>query len=312
MRKPTRPYQAKRSWKLEFKRNYALYLFVLPAVVEVFIFNYLPMYGIQIAFRNYKPVKGIWGSAWTGLKWFNRFFNSPQFETVILNTLNLSLQLLLFSFPISILFALLINQYRNPRFKKLVQTVSYAPHFISTVVMCGMITLFLSPSQGLYGNICRALGIKLINPMGEANLYRPIYIISDIWQQMGWESIIYVAALSAVDPGLYDAATVDGANRYQRILHIEIPALASTATLILIMRIGGIMSMGFEKSYLLQNDLNIRVSEIIATYVYKIGLTGTPQYSYSAAIGLFNSVINLTLLVSFNALSRRLGETSLW
>ena len=208
MRKPTRPYQAKRSWKLEFKRNYALYLFVLPAVVEVFIFNYLPMYGIQIAFRNYKPVKGIWGSAWTGLKWFNRFFNSPQFETVILNTLNLSLQLLLFSFPISILFALLINQYRNPRFKKLVQTVSYAPHFISTVVMCGMITLFLSPSQGLYGNICRALGVKLINPMGEANLYRPIYIISDIWQQMGWESIIYVAALSAVDPGLYDAATV--------------------------------------------------------------------------------------------------------
>ena len=178
--------------------------------------------------------------------------------------------------------------------------------------MCGMITLFLSPSQGIYGSICRALDVTPINPMGEARLYRPIYIISDIWQQMGWESIIYVAALSSIDPGLYDAATVDGASRFQRIVHIEVPALVSTATLIFIMRIGGIMAMGFEKSYLLQNDLNSKVSEIIATYVYKVGLKGSPQYSYSAAIGLFNSLINMFLLVSFNMVSRRFGETSLW
>lgn len=304
--------QTKRSWKQEFKRNKALYFFILPAIIEVIIFNYMPMYGAQIAFRNFKPIQGIWGSKWVGMKWFLRFFNSPQFETVVTNTITLSLELLIFSFPISLLFALLINQYKSKRFRSVVQTVSYAPHFISTVVMCGMITLFLSPSQGLYGNICRAIGVNPINPMGEASLYRPIYIISDIWQQMGWESIIFVAALSSIDPGLYDAATVDGANRFQRVVHIEIPSLVSTATLILIMRIGGIMSMGFEKSYLLQNDLNSRVSEIIATYVYKVGLTGTPQYSYSAAIGLFNSVINLCLLVTFNSLSRRFGETSLW
>lgn len=304
--------QNTRSWKAELKNNKALYLFVLPAIVEVFIFNYIPMYGVQIAFRNFKPVNGIWGSSWVGWKWFSRFFASPQFWTVISNTLMLSLELLIFSFPISILFALIVNQYRNARFKKAIQTISYAPHFISTVVMCGMIVLFLSPSQGMYGNICKILGVPAGNPIGEASLFRSIYIISDIWQQMGWESIIYVAALSAIDPGLYDAATMDGANRLQKIRHIEIPSLLSTATLILIMRIGGIMSVGFEKTYLLQNDLNSKVSEIISTYVYKVGLTGTPQYSYSSAIGLFNSVINLTLLVSFNALSRKVGETSLW
>ena len=310
----TKPVQRsqKRPWRLELKRNLALYIFVLPAVIEVIIFCYIPMYGVQIAFRNFKPVQGIWGSSWVGMKWFNRFFSSPQFITVVSNTVILSLELLLFSFPISILFALLINQYQNARFKKTVQTVSYAPHFISTVVLCGMIMLFLSPSQGVYGSICRALNVKPINPMGEASLYRPIYIISDIWQQMGWESIIYVAALSSIDPGLYDAATVDGANRFQRILHIEVPSLVPTATLIFIMRVGAIMAMGFEKSYLLQNDLNSKVSEIIATYVYKIGLKGTPQYSYSAAIGLFNSLINMFLLVGFNTLSRRFGETSLW
>lgn len=307
-----RPAGHKQGWIENIRRNKALYLFVLPAVIEVLIFNYIPMYGIQIAFRNFKPAKGIWGSRWVGLKWFSRFFASSQSTTVIWNTVILSIELLAVSFPLSILFALLVNQYRNERFRKVVQTVSYAPHFISTVVMCGMIVLFLSPSQGLYGHICNLIGVKPGNPMGEASLFRPIYIISDVWQHMGWESIIYVAALSSIDPGMYDAATVDGANRFQRIRHIEIPQLIPTAMIILIMRIGSLMSMGFEKAYLLQNDLNSTASEIIATYVYKVGLVQSAQYSYSSAIGLLNSLVNVVLLLFFNALSRRLSETSLW
>ena len=311
LRKKTadKPAQA---WRKDFKRNKALYFFVLPAVIEVLIFNYLPMYGAQIAFRNFKPAKGIWGSDWAGLKWFERFFNSFQAQTVISNTILLNVFLLLCSFPISIFFALLVNQYRNARFKKFIQTVSYAPHFISTVVMCGMITLCLSPSQGWYGALCHALGATPGNPMGEASLFRPIYIISDVWQQMGWESIIYIAALSSIDPGLYDAATVDGASRFQRIVHIELPSLLPTATLIFIMRVGALMSLGFEKAYLLQNNLNLATSEILSTYVYKVGLVQNAQYSYSAAIGILNSLVNMCLLFTFNQLSRRLGETSLW
>ena len=300
------------AWRKDFKQNRALYFFVLPAVIEVLIFNYLPMYGAQIAFRNFKPAKGIWGSDWAGLKWFERFFNSFQAQNVISNTILLNIFLLLCSFPISIFFALLVNQYRNARFKKFIQTVSYAPHFISTVVMCGMITLFLSPSQGLYGALCHALSITPGNPMGEASLFRPIYIISDVWQQMGWESIIYIAALSSIDPGLYDAATVDGASKLQRIVHIELPSLLPTATLIFIMRVGALMSLGFEKAYLLQNNLNLATSEILSTYVYKVGLVQNAQYSYSAAIGILNSLVNMCLLFTFNQLSRRLGETSLW
>lgn len=302
----------KRTWREDFKRNKALYLFVLPAVIEVFIFNYMPMYGAQIAFRNFKPARGIWGSAWAGLKWFERFFNSFQSGTVIANTLLLNILLLVCSMPVSIAFALLVNQYRSARAKKIIQTVSYAPHFISTVVMCGMITLFLSPSQGLYGTICRALGLTLGNPMGEAGLFRPIYIFTDVWQHMGWESIIYIATLSTVDPGLYDAATVDGASKVQRIWYIELPSLVPTITLLFIMRVGSLMSLGFEKAYLLQNNLNLATSEILSTYVYKVGLVQNAQYSYSAAIGLLNSMVNMCLLFTFNQLSRRIGETSLW
>lgn len=301
-----------RAWRLDFKRNFALYLFVLPAAIEVFIFNYIPMYGAQIAFKNFKPTKGILGSSWVGLKWFERFFSSFQSETVIVNTIVLSCLLLICSIPASIFFALLINQYRNARFKKIIQTVSYAPHFISSVVMCGMIIIFLSPSQGLYGAICRTIGVVPGNPMGEASLFRPIYVVTDIWQQMGWESIIYIAALSSIDPGLYDAATVDGASKLQRILHIDLPSLMSTIVLIFIMRVGFIMSLGFEKAYLLQNNLNLATSEVLSTYVYKVGLVQNAQYSYSAAIGLLNSVVNMLLLISFNWLSRRFGETSLW
>lgn len=311
-RKTRLPKKAGHTWREDFKRNKALYFFVLPAALEVLIFNYFPMYGAQIAFRNFKPAKGIWGSAWAGMKWFERFFSSFQAGTVIANTLLLNVMLLACSLPISISFALLVNQYRNARAKKIIQTVSYAPHFISTVVMCGMITLFLSPSQGIYGSICRALALPLGNPMGDASLFRPIYIVTDVWQHMGWESIIYIATLSSVDPALYDAATVDGATKTQRIAYIELPSLVPTITLVFILRVGSLMSLGFEKAYLLQNNLNLAASEILSTYVYKVGLVQNAQYSYSAAIGLLNSLVNMCLLFTFNQISRKIGETSLW
>lgn len=302
----------KRSWKREMYENWELYLFVLPAVAMIVLFNYLPMYGIQIAFKNFRPVKGIWGSEWVGMKWFDRFFASAQFGSLLTNTLVLNLYSLLVSFPMPILLALLFNQFRSQRVKKALQTVSYAPHFISTVVMVGMLTLFLSPTSGLYGSICRVFGITPINPMGTAGLFRHIYVWSDVWQHTGWDSIIYIAALSSIDPQLYDAATVDGANRYQKILHIEIPALLATASILLIMRVGSLMSVGFEKAYLMQNGLNISTSEVISTYVYKIGLTGTAQYSYAAAVGLFNTIVNLVLLTICNTVTRRLNGSSLW
>lgn len=300
------------SWKRDFRRNYQLYLLLLPAVLSMILFNYLPMYGIQIAFKDFKPIKGIWGSGWAGLKWFRRFWESYQCLDVISNTLILSIALLVCTFPIPILFALVVNQYKNGPFRKTLQTVSYAPHFISTVVMVGMILMFLSPSSGLYGSLAKVMGFDPRNLMGDSALFRPIYILSEIWQQTGWDSIIYIAALSAVDVDLYDAARVDGAGRLKRILHIDIPALRDTAVVILILRIGNIMSLGFEKTYLLQNNLNLGTSEIIATYVYKIGLTGTPQYSYSAAIGLLNSLVNLILLIVFNKISKKISGSGLW
>lgn len=309
---PTAMSKRRRRWQKELYENWELYLFVLPGVLVIFLFNYMPMYGIQIAFKNFRPVKGIWGSAWAGMKWFNRFFDSAQFGSLMYNTLILNFYSLLVSFPLPVLLALLFNQYRSPRLRKTLQTVSYAPHFISTVVMVGMLTLFLSPSSGLYGNICRLMGQTPGNPMGNADAFRHIYVWSDVWQHTGWDSIIYIAALSSIDPQLYDAATVDGANRFQKILHIEIPALLATASILLIMRVGSLMSIGFEKVYLMQNGLNIATSEVISTYVYKMGLTGTAQYSYASAVGLFNTVVNLILLTVCNSVTRRLNGSSLW
>lgn len=301
----------RRTWRRDLRENYELYLFALPGVVSVLLFNYLPMYGIQIAFKNFRPVQGIWGSQWVGMKWFSRFFSSAQFETLIINTLLLSLYLLM-TFPLPIMMALLFKQFRNKRVQNALQTVSYAPHFISTVVMAGMLILFLSPRSGIYGNIVRLFGGVPGNPLGDASLFRSIYVWSDVWQHTGWDSIIFIAALSSVDPELYDAATVDGASRLQKICHIEIPALLSTASILLIMRVGNLMSIGFDKVYLLQNGLNLSASEVLSTYVYKIGLTGTAQYSYSAAVGLFSTAINLVLLTACNLVTRRLSGTSLW
>jgi len=301
-----------RGLKVDLKRNYDLYLMVLPAVVVIFIFSYIPMYGVQIAFKNFKPVLGVWNSAWVGLKWFQRFFNTSYFQTLFSNTLLLSLYSLAATFPIPILLALLLNQFRSDKVKRTLQTVSYAPHFISTVVMVGMLTIFLSPSTGLYGHLSRALGFTPDNLLGSSNAFRSIYVWSDVWQHSGWDSIIYIAALSAIDPQIYEAATLDGASRLQKIWYLEIPMLMATVSILLIMRVGNLMTVGFEKVYLLQNNLNVSTSEVFATYVYKVGLTGSPQYSYSAAVNLFSTMINLVLLTTCNFVVRRLSETSLW
>lgn len=291
--------------------NHALYLYLLPAVLITFLFHYLPIYGIQIAFRDFRPARGITGSTWVGLKHFLRFFESYQFGNLIQNTLGLSLLSLLLAFPFPIIMALLFAQLRNKRVQRIAQTVTYTPHFISTVVMASMIIIFLSPNNGLYGHLVRAFGGTPENPLANAGAFRPIYVLTDIWQHSGWDSIIYISALSAIDTQLYDAAMVDGAGKWKRILHIDIPGIMPTVVILLILRAGSLMSVGFEKAFLLQNSLNITTSEVISTYVYKIGLEKS-QYSYSAAIDVFNIVINFVLLISVNTVAKRVSDTGIW
>lgn len=288
-----------------------LYLYLVPAVLVIFLFHYIPIYGIQIAFRDFKPVKGIFGSPWVGFKHFERFFGSYQFQSLLLNTLSLSTMSIVLNFPFPIIMALMVSQVRNKRFQRIAQTVTYMPHFISTVVMVGIIIMFLSPNSGLYGNLVRLFGGKPDNLMANPRLFRPIYVLTDMWQHSGWDSIIYIAALSAVDTQLYDAAMVDGAGRFKRIVHIDLPCILPTIVILLILRMGNVMSVGFEKAFLMQNTLNITTSEIISTYVYKIGLQ-KQQYSYSAAIDVFNIAINSVLLISVNAISKRVSDTGLW
>jgi putative aldouronate transport system permease protein len=292
-------------------RSWQLYLFLLPTLLYFGIFHYGPLYGAQIAFRDYLGALGIWGSPWVGLQNFTRFFNSAFFTSLLSNTIILSLLMLAFSFPMPVVFALMLNQLGNQRYKRIVQTVSYAPHFISMVVFVGMIFLFTSPSIGIINILVSRLGGPKIYYMGKLAWFRPVYVLSDIWQQTGWGAIIYLAALSGINPELYEAATIDGATKFQRILHIDIPAILPTVTILLVLRSGAIMSLGFEKAFLMQTSLNLDHSEIISTYVYKVGLQGA-QFSFGSAVGLFNSVINLTLLLIVNRVARALGETSLW
>lgn len=291
-------------------RSRALYLLMLPSIIIFIMFTYLPMYGIVIAFKDFKPADGISGSDWVGLKNFLQYFKSYQFWPTIKNTLVISIYSIAVTFPLPIILALLCNQITAKRFKKFFQISTYLPHFISTVVMCGMIILFLSPNKGLIAQLFSLIGITLPNLMGAASAFPDIYVWTDAWQHVGWDSIIYIAALSAVDPSLYEAAKMDGANKWQRMSHIDIPMLLPTATIMLILRAGSVMGVGFEKVYLLQNSLNLPSSEIISTYVYKMGLISS-QYSLSAAIGLFNNVINLLLLLLVNWISRKISETSL-
>lgn len=287
-----------------------LYLLMLPSIIIFLLFTYYPMYGVVIAFKDYSPALGIIGSPWVGLKHFKQFFNSYQFWPTIRNTLVISLYTILVTFPLPIALALLCNQMRAVKFKKFFQVATYLPHFISTVVMCGMIILFLSPSTGIIAKIVGLFGFTLPNLMGEASAFPHIYVWTEAWQHVGWDSILYIATLSAVDPTLYEAAIMDGANKWHRVLHIDVPALLPTATIMFIMRMGSVMSVGFEKVYLLQNTLNSSTSEILSTYVYKMGLISN-QYSLSSAIGLFNNAINLILLVTVNQIAKKLSDTSL-
>ena len=305
------PQQKKKRLLLTVKREYQLYLLALPAVVYLFIFHYMPIYGVQIAFKDFVAMKGISGSPWAGFKHFERFFNSYMFTRVMTNTLALSLLQLLISFPMPIILALLLNQVQAKPFKKIVQTVTYAPHFISIVVLVGMLELFLSPNTGIINLLLHTLGGEKKLFMGEPGYFRWIYVLSGVWQSTGWGSIIYLAALSAVDPGLYEAARIDGCSRFKLIVHIDFPSMLPTCVIMFIMNMGQMMSLGYQKAYLMQNTLNISTSEIIETYVYKVGLINS-QFSYSAAIGLFTSLINILLLVLANKISKKLTDSSLW
>lgn len=300
------------TWK-RIGRNWGLYLLLLPALVLLILFAYKPMYGVVIAFKNYKNSLGILGSPWADplFKNFQRFFNSYQCETTIRNTLRLSLYSLAVGFPIPIILALMINQITAMRFRRTFQTILYLPHFISTVVMVGLLLIWLSPSSGLVGAFYRLLGKDAPNVMTSASGFPSIYVWSDIWQHAGWDSIVFLAALSSIDPTLYEAATVDGATRCQKMRYIDLPLLMATACIMLILRAGNLMNVGFEKVFLMQNDLNMSTSEIIATYVYKMGLRNS-QYAVSTAVNLFNNLINFGLLLLVNCITRKLGETSLW
>lgn len=302
--------ERKRARINKFKRNAPLYLLMLPSIIILLIFIYYPMYGVVIAFKEFKPTEGFLGSEWVGLKHFIQYFNSYKFWPTIKNTVIISGYSIIASFPLPIALALLCNQIAHKRFKKFFQVTTYLPHFISTVVMCGMLILFLSPSKGLIPQLFALIGVKLPNLMAKASSFPDIYVWSGVWQHIGWDSILYIAALSAVDPTLYEAATIDGASKLQRVLRIDIPMLLPTATIMLILRMGTVMTIGFEKVYLLQNSLNITTSEVISTYVYKMGLVSS-QYSLSAAIGLFNNVLNLIILLLVNWLAKKFSDTSL-
>lgn len=310
MKKKNAAPKHKQSFLAGVKESKALYLLMLPSVIIFLLFTYYPMYGVIIAFKNFTPADGIFGSEWVGLQNFIQYFNSYQFGLTIRNTIVISLYTILVTFPLPIALALMCNQIRAKKFKKFFQVSTYLPHFISTVVMCGMLILFLSPSTGIISKLVGLFGFQLPNLMGSAAAFPHIYVWSEAWQHVGWDSILYIASLSSVDPSLYEAATMDGAGKWKKMLHVDVPALMPTVTIMLILRMGSVMSVGFEKVYLLQNTLNSSTSEIISTYVYKMGLISN-QYSLSSAIGLFNNVINLALLLLVNAISKKISDTSL-
>ena len=296
--------------KLSWKKWRVLYLMLIPGLVYIVIFNYIPMYGVTIAFKDFYASKGIMGSPWVGLEHFKRVFRSPDFLQILWNTLSLSIYQLLITFPLPIFLALLINSCHSKRFGKFVQNVTYAPYLVSVVVLVGMMMIMFAP-RGVFNNIIDILGGERRLFMGDAKYFRHIFVLSAVWQTTGWYSIIYLATLSGVSTELYEAARMDGASKFQRILHIDIPHIVPTIAIILTLNAGAVMSMGFEKAYLMQNDLNIGVSEILSTYVYKKGLLDI-DYGYSAAVGLFNNVINLIILLLVNKAAKKITDSSLF
>lgn len=306
-------YTGKKTLKKRILASYELYIFLLPAIVLLIIFNYMPMYGILIAFKDFKPSLGIMDSSWAGLKYFERFFSMPMFQVILKNTLVLSFYTLLAGFPLPILLALTLNSTPNERIKKIVQTVTYAPHFISIVIIVGMINIFFAPSTGTVRNLLHMVGLMdgNLEVLMNSSSFPHLYVWSGVWQSIGWNSIIYLSALSGVDPSLHEAAIVDGASKMQRVRHIDFPSILPTIVILLILNSGSLMNVGFEKVFLLQNAFNLSSSEVINTYVYKIGIREA-QYSLSSAIGLFNSAINFIIIITVNQISRRMGQDSLW
>lgn len=299
-----------KSLRKQIMKHWEFYLLLLPGIILTIIFKYVPIYGVQIAFRDYNAVDGFFGSPWVGLKWFDRFFNSYNSIRMIRNTVLLSLYSILWTFPIPIILSLFINQVKSKKFQRVTQTIIYAPHFISIMILCGMLRIFLSPYGGLINVIAQAFGAKeAINFIDSAAAFRTIYIASSIWQDAGWGTIIYLATLSSVDASLHEAARVDGASTWQRIWNIDIPELIPVIVIQLIMQFGNLMNVGFEKAYLLQTSLNKETSEIIATYVYEQGMLKA-MYSFSTAVGLFNTAVNIVLLVAVNKICKKLSNVS--
>lgn len=294
----------------DYRRNKVLYLLLIPVLAFYVIFHYVPMAGVIIAFKNFSPKLGIWGSKFVGLKWFNQFFNSFYFERVVTNTLTISFLDILWGFPLPILLAISFNEIRCKWYKRSVQTISYLPHFISTVVVCSMVIDLFSLS-GAVNTVLKLLGMTPRHFMNMAEAFQPILIGSNIWQSAGWSSIIYLAALTAINPDLYEASMMDGAGKLKQIWHITLPGIRSTIVMLLILRLGSVMNVGFEKIILLANDMTISKADVISTLVYRKGLLDM-NYSYSTAVGLFNSLVNCLLLVSANQISRRLNDSSIW
>lgn len=297
--------------KKNFRKNWMLYVMILPVVIYYIIFAYTPMYGVLLAFKNYRIKEGILGSPWVGFSHFTRFFNSYNFVSLIKNTLGISAYSLLVGFPIPIIFALLLNYIKSRPLKKTVQMVSYAPYFISTVVICGMLTIFMNPDTGIFNTILNFFGFESVNFLAKPEWFKSIYVWSGVWQGMGWSSIIYISALSGVDYEMHEAAIVDGATKVQRILHIDLPSIKPTVIMMLILQLGSLMGVGFEKVYLLQNTLNKSAASVISTYVYEVGLVNS-DYGYSTAVGLFNAVINVILLVAANQICKKVADESLF
>lgn len=294
----------------DFRVNKGLYIMIIPVIAYYICFAYLPMFGAVIAFKDYMPIKGIFGSPWVGMKHFVSFFNGPYFAQVLGNTLRLSLLSIVFSFPMPIILALLLNEVKNVRYAKLVQNLTYMPHFISLMVVCGMIKSF-TMDTGVVNTVLAIFGFERKTMLLEPSYFAPLYIISGVWQEVGWNSIVYLAALSAIDMELYEAARIDGAGRWRQTFAITIPSIIPTIVTMLILKLGGILNVGFEKIILLYNDATSPVAEVISTYVYKKGLI-EQSWSYSSAVGLFNSVVNFVFLIAADKISRRLTETSLW
>ena len=293
------------------RMNAGLYVMLAIPLAWYIIFKYIPMYGLQIAFRRFNPTLGITKSPWVGITYFKQFFNSYYFSDILWNTVSLSLFTMLVGFPMPIILALLINEIKNTKFKKVIQNITYMPNFLSVVVIVSMLSLFSNRDYGLFNKITGLFGAAPVDFMSKPNYFQPLYVLSNVWQYMGFNAIIYIAALASVDQELYEAASIDGASRMQKIIHISIPCIMSTIIVLFIMRIGNLMSVGFEKVYLMQSGTNTAVSEIISTYVYKVGLQNA-QFSFATAVGLFNAAVNFVILLIVNAISRRTADISIF